>query len=158
YHCVYALMFAERCDEAAAAIDDQLAEAQRIGAVQHVVGLASTRAWLHWRTGALAEAEADAALALTAGGGGSGALLGGGAVAGRVGCALERGDADGALAAVADADPWRDAPHSYTHALLADVHARVLLARGDPAGAAERARQAGEDMRALHAVTPACTP
>jgi hypothetical protein len=158
YHCVYALMFAERCDEAVAQIDDQLAEAQRIGAVQHVVGLAATRSWLRWRTGALADAETDATLALTAGGVASGAFFGRGAVAVRVACALERGDADGAVAAVADADPWRDAPHSFTHALLADVHARVLLARGDCSGAAQLARQAGEDLRALHAVTPAVTP
>jgi hypothetical protein len=157
YHCVCALMFAERCDEAAAYIDDQLAEAQRFGAVQHVVGLAATSAWLRWRTGSLAEAEADASLALTAGGVASGGFFGCAAVAVRTACAAERGDLDGALAAVEEAAPW-PAPRAFTHALLAEAHAQVLLARGDVAGAAERALQAGEDLRALHATTPALTP
>jgi hypothetical protein len=154
YHCVCALMFAERCDEAAAYIDDQLAEAQRFGAVQHVVGLAATSAWLRWRTGSLAEAEADASLALTAGGVASGGFFGCAAVAVRTACAAERGDLDRALAAVEEAAPW-PAPRAFTHALLAEAHAQVLLARGDAAGAAERALQAGEDLRALHATTPA---
>jgi len=92
YHCLCALMFAERCDDAAAHVDDQLAEAQRLGAVQHIAGLAATRAWLRWRIGALAEAEADASLALTAGGAASGAFFGCAAVAVRAACALERGD------------------------------------------------------------------
>jgi DNA-binding CsgD family transcriptional regulator len=155
YHCVCALMFAERCDEAAAHIDDQLAEAQRLGSVQHVVGLAATRAWLRWRTGALPDAEADATLALTAGGAASGGFFGCCAVAVRVACALERGDLDGAHAAIEEAAPWRDSPRSFTHALLADVEAQVLLAGGDAAGAVERALQAGEDLRVLRAVTPA---
>jgi ATP/maltotriose-dependent transcriptional regulator MalT len=158
YHCLCALMFAERCDDAAAHVDDQLAEAQRLGAVQHIAGLAATRAWLRWRIGALAEAEADASLALTAGGAASGAFFGCAAVAVRAACPLERGDHDGAHAAVAEAAPWSDAPRAFTHALLAEVHAQVLLARGDAAGAVERALQAGEDLRALHAVTPAVAP
>jgi DNA-binding CsgD family transcriptional regulator len=157
YHCVCALMFAERCDEAAAYLDDQLAAAQRFGAVQHVVGLAATSAWLRWRTGALAEADADASLALTAGGVASGGFFGCAAVAVRAGCALERGDIDGALAAVDEAAPW-PAPRSFTHALLAEAHAQALLVRGDAAGAAERALQAGEDLRALRTTTPAVTP
>jgi DNA-binding CsgD family transcriptional regulator len=154
YHCVCALMFAERCDEAAAHIDDQLAEAQRLGSVQHVVGLGATRAWLRWRTGALADAEADATLALTAGGAASGGFFGCCAVAVRVACALERGDLDGARAAMLDAEPWRDAPRSFTHAVLADAHAQVLLAGGDAAGAVDLALRAGEDLRTLRAATP----
>jgi DNA-binding CsgD family transcriptional regulator len=158
YHCLCALMFAERCNEAAGYIDDQLAEAQRLGAVQHIVGLAATRAWLRWRTGALAEAEADASLALTAGGARSGAFFGCAAVAVRVGCALERGELDEARAAVDEAAPWSGAPPAFTHALLGEVHARVLHAGGDVVTAAERALHAGDHLRALHAVTPAVTP
>jgi DNA-binding CsgD family transcriptional regulator len=158
YHCVTALMFAERCDEAAAHIEDQLAEAQRLGAVQHIVGLAATRAWLRWRTGALAEAEADASLALTAGGAASGAFFGCAAVAVRVACALERGDLDEAHAAADDAAPWGAAPPAFTHALLAETLARVAYARADPAGAAEHARRAGEYLHALRAVTPTVVP
>jgi DNA-binding CsgD family transcriptional regulator/tetratricopeptide (TPR) repeat protein len=154
YHCICALMFAECCAEALAHLDDQLAQAHRMGAVQHVVGLAATRAWLRWRTGALAEAEADASLALTAGGAASGAFFGCAAVAVRMACAVERGDLDAAGTALGQAAPWGAAPRAYTHALLADVSAQLLLARGDAAGAVERASQAGEDLRSLHAVTP----
>jgi DNA-binding CsgD family transcriptional regulator len=158
YHCVTALMLAERCDEAAAHIDEQLVEAQRLGAVQHIVGLAATRAWLRWRTGALAEAEADASLALTAGGAASGAFFGCAAVAVRVGWALERGDLDEAHAAADEAAPWSAAPPAVTHAVLAEVRARVALAGADVAGAAAHALRAGEYLRALHAVTPALAP
>jgi hypothetical protein len=151
YHCVCALMFAERCDEALAYIDDQFAEAQRLGAVQHIVGLAATRAWLRWRTGALAEAEADASLALTAGGRASGAFFGCAAVAVRVACARERGDLDDAGAAVDEAAPWRGAAPAFTHALLAEAHARVL-------GSAEtlRARPSGRCRRG--STCAPCTP
>jgi DNA-binding NarL/FixJ family response regulator len=53
-----------------------------------------------------------------------------------------------------DAEPWRDAPRSFTHAVLADAHAQVLLAGGDAAGAVDLALRAGEDLRTLRAATP----
>jgi DNA-binding CsgD family transcriptional regulator len=153
---IQALVGADELQAALALYDEGLADARARGAISRFMLGSAFRAGVAYRLGALDEAEEDARSAIDHAEGRHVARFWASAVAADV--MLERGDVTGA-AAVLEGLPLADHPGGAYYLLPSrESRARLLLAQGRPAEAAQELLAFGRDAEAVGIVNPAITP
>jgi len=155
---VQALAWADELDAALALYDEGLADARTRGAISRFALGSAFRAGVALRLGLLAEAEADARTALEAVDAEGVDVARYWATAFLVDSVLERGLVDEA-AALLDPLPIADHPTGayYLHAVR-ETRARLRLAQGRAAEAAQDLIALGHDLEAIGIVNPSIAP
>lgn len=135
-----ALLYADELELSLKLLGSALCEAKAAGAVQALATASYLRAWPLYFTGAISEAIADAQHAL-------GAREHGWRMHAQAACAIlahaqiERGDLEGALAALRDGASSDVARDEWATSTLLVAQGRLRLAEHDPAGALEALQQ-----------------
>ncbi len=155
---VQALAWSDELEAALALYDDGLADARLRGAISRFSLAGAFRAGVALRLGSLAEAEADARAALEAVGGGGASVAQYWATAFLVDVLLERGHVAEAAALI---DPLAISDHPagayFLHAAR-ESRARLWLAQGRAAEAADELLALGRDLEAIGVRNPSITP
>jgi DNA-binding CsgD family transcriptional regulator len=157
YFACAALTFAECYGEALPRFDEALAEARRLGSLPDVVILSGYRAFVHFRIGTLADAEADARVALETSPRPPGPNAAR-ALAVLVETLTERGDLEAAEAANQRYRLAEQYPKMVHGGYVLAARGRLRLAELRPAAALEDLLAAGELLTKVHCPSPPTTP